>query len=81
MFRVLCIDDANQPAILPPEERVVEGQEYTVVHVAHMQLQSLMGFKLLELASRFPYEYFKATRFVLLEEVPELHHANLEEAI
>jgi len=74
-FRVLCIDDANQPAILPSNARVVEGQEYTVIHVAHMELQSIVGFRLLELPSKFPYEYFKSSRFVMLEDV------NIEEAI
>jgi len=80
-FKVLCINDADQPAILPPNARVVEGQEYTVVHVAHMQLQSIVGFKLLELPSQFPYEYFKSTRFVLLDEVVIEDKAHLEEAI
>jgi len=74
-FRVLCIDDANQPAILSSNARVVEGQEYTVIHVAHMELQSIVGFRLLELPSKFPYEYFKSSRFVMLEDV------NIEEAI
>lgn len=80
-FRVLCINDADQPAILPSNARVVEGQEYTVIHVAHMELQSIVGFKLLELPSRFPYEYFKSSRFVLLEDVKIEEKANLENAI
>lgn len=79
-FRVLCIDDTDLPAVLPPEQRVVAGQEYTVIHVAHMQLQSVVGFKLLEIGSNFPYEYFKSTRFVLLENVV-IEKEELENAI
>lgn len=82
-FRALCIDDANQPASLPPNQRVVEGQIYTVIEIAHMQLQGVQGFKLEEINSRFPYEYFKASRFVPLteESITEKEYESEERSI
>jgi hypothetical protein len=67
-FKVICINDAGLPDQLPLNRRVVEGQVYTVIEVAHMQLQSILGYKLAEVDSFFPYEYFKASRFLPLQE-------------
>jgi hypothetical protein len=33
-----------------------------------MKLQSLVGYRLAEIASSFPYEFFKASRFRPLDE-------------
>jgi hypothetical protein len=47
-----------------------------------MQLQSLVGYRLAEIDSFFPYEYFKASRFLPLEDsVVEAEEIYLEEAI
>jgi hypothetical protein len=67
-FKVICVNDAVQPTQLPLHKRVVEGQVYTVIEIAYMQLQSLEGYKLSELDSFFPYEYFKASRFLPLQD-------------
>jgi hypothetical protein len=81
-FKVICVNDAGQPDQLPLHRRVVEGRVYTVVEVAHMQLQSLVGYRLAEIDSFFPYEYFKASRFLPLEDsVVEAEEIYLEEAI
>jgi hypothetical protein len=80
-FKVICIDDTDQPPMLPIGRRVKEGETYTVIEVAYMKLQSVQGFKLLELDCSFPYEYFKASRFLPLQELVEQEEAHLEEAI
>lgn len=67
-FKVLCIDDTKLPSQLPPNRRVVAGKVYTVIEVAHMELQSILGYKLAEIDSFFPYEYFKASRFLPLQD-------------
>lgn len=80
-FKVICIDASNLPDILPPHKRVVEGQVYTVIEVATMKLQALLGYKLEEIDASFPYEYFKETRFIPLagEPVKELEEVLEEE--
>jgi len=82
-FKVICVNDAGQPDQLPLHRRVVEGQVYTVIEVAHMQLQSLVGYRLSEIDSFFPYEYFKASRFLPLQEeaVAKAEEVDLEHAI
>jgi hypothetical protein len=82
-FKVICVNDAGLPDQLPLNKRVVEGQVYTVIEVARMQLQSLEGYKLSEIDSFFPYEYFKASRFLPLqeEEVAIAEEVNLNNMI
>ena len=77
-FKVICVNDAGQPDQLPPHRRVVEGQVYTVIEVAHMHLQSLVGYKLAEIDSFFPYEFFKASRFLPLQNMTEVKEEELE---
>ena len=77
-FKVVCIDSTGLPDQLPLSRRVVEGQVYTVIEVAHMQLQSLVGYKLDEIDSFFPYEFFKASRFrPLVEEQVKVNEEEL----
>ena len=71
-FKVVCINSTGFPDLLPIHHRVVEGQVYTVVEVAHMKLQSLVGYRLAEIPSSFPYEFFKASRFRPLDETDVL---------
>lgn len=80
-FKVICIDDTAQPPTLPSSRRVKEGETYTVIEVAYMKLQSVQGFKLLELDCIFPYEYFKASRFLPIQELVEQEEEALEEVI
>lgn len=82
-FKVICVDDAGLPDQLPPHRRVVEGQVYTVIETAHMQLQSILGYRLAEIDSFFPYEFFKASRFLPLQEeaVAKAEEVNLENAV
>jgi hypothetical protein len=82
-FKVICVNDSGLPDQLPLNRRVVEGQVYTVIEVAHMQLQSILGYKLAEIDSFFPYEFFKASRFLPLQEeaVVRAEEVDLENAI
>lgn len=77
-FKVICVDDTGLPDQLPRLKRVVEGQVYTVVEVAHMQLQSILGYRLAEIESFFPYEFFKASRFLPLVEQEVAEEVELE---
>ncbi len=82
-FKVICVDDTGLPDQLPLSRRVVEGQVYTVTEVAHMQLQSILGYRLAEIDSFFPYEFFKASRFLPLAEQETVNEevANLENVV
>lgn len=79
-IKVVCVDDANQPSIIPAELRVVKDEQYTVIRVINMGLQpGQTGVELKELnlrAANLPYEYYLARRFRPLTE-DELH---MEEA-
>lgn len=81
-FKVICVDDTGMPDQLPSSRRVVEGQVYTVTEVAYLELQSVQGYRLAEIDSFFPYEYFKASRFrPLVEQEAMKEEADLENAI
>ena len=81
-FKVICVDDTGMHDQLPSSRRVVEGQVYTVTEVAYLQLQSVQGYRLAEIYSFFPYEYFKASRFrPLVEQEAMKEEADLENAI
>jgi len=71
-IKVICVDDANQPAIIPAELKVVKDQQYTVIRIINMGLQSgQAGVELKELdlkAANLPYEYYLAKRFRPLTE-------------
>lgn len=71
-IKVICVDDANQPAIIPAELKVVKDQQYTVIRIINMRLQSgQAGVELKELdlkAANLPYEYYLAKRFRPLTE-------------
>ena len=77
-FKVICVNDAGLPDQLSPQQRVVEGQVYTVIEVAHMQLQSILGYRLAEIDTFFPYEFFKASRFLPLENIEEKKEEEVE---
>jgi hypothetical protein len=81
-FKVVCINSTGLPDLLPIHQRIIEGQVYTVTEIAHMKLQSLVGYRLAEIASSFPYEFFKASRFRPLDEVEaEVNVNELEQEI
>ena len=81
-FKVVCVDATGMPDQLPSSRRVVEGQVYTVTEIAYLQLQSIQGYRLAEIDSFFPYEYFKASRFRPLAEQEAIkEEADLEKAI
>jgi hypothetical protein len=71
-IKVICVDDANQPAIIPAELRVVKDEQYTVIRLINMGLQpGQSGVELKELNLRnanLPYEYYLARRFRPLTE-------------
>jgi hypothetical protein len=71
-IKVICVDDANQPSIIPAELRVVKDEQYTVIRLINMGLQpGQSGVELKELnlrAANLPYEYYLARRFRTLTE-------------
>lgn len=66
-IKVICVDDANQPSIIPAELRVVKDEQYTVIRIINMGLQpGQTGVELKELnlkGANLPYEYYLAKRF------------------
>jgi hypothetical protein len=94
-FKVICVDDTKQPAIIPPEKRVKKDVTYTVIRIVEMPLmKGELGFELAEIdliGCNIPYEYWRSSRFRPLElneeeeeaedAVEELLKETLEEAI
>lgn len=92
-FRVICVDDTKQPAMIPPEKRVVKDKKYTVTSIVNMPLmKGELGFELAEIdlkGCNLPYEYWRSSRFRPLtldeeqaeEAVEELLKETLEEVI
>ena len=70
-MQVICIDDSNKPKRISPLEWITEGQVYTVVEIAKMNLQNnKLGYRLKEVQlseQSFPYEYYNAERFLPIE--------------
>lgn len=70
-MQVTCINDSNKPAQIPESKWVKKGEVYTVVYASTMSIQvNKLGFKLKEIdldSSCFPYEYFDADRFAVVE--------------
>jgi hypothetical protein len=70
-MQVICIDDSNKPKRISPMEWIAEGQVYTVVEIAKMNLQNnKLGYRLKEVQlseQSFPYEYYNAERFLPIE--------------
>jgi len=68
---VECINDGNRPKQVPAEKWIVKGQRYTVIATTQMNLQrNKIGLKLKEIDldhSCFPYEYFDADRFKIVQ--------------
>jgi|Laugrespbdmm15sn_2_1035079.scaffolds.fasta_scaffold21433_3 TATA-binding protein-associated factor Taf7 len=70
-FKVICVDDTKQPALIPPEKRVKKDQHYTVIQIVNMPLmKGELGFELEEInlkGCNIPYEYWRSSRFRPLE--------------
>jgi hypothetical protein len=70
-MKVVCINDANRPKQIPPEKWIKEGEVYTVIATTMMNIQkNKIGLKLAEIElgqSCFPYEYFDAERFAIVD--------------
>jgi hypothetical protein len=79
-MQVECINDGNKPKQVPTEKWIVKGQMYTVIATTSMNLQrNKIGLKLKEIEldqSCFPYEYFDADRFKIVQ--PEISVAKQE---
>jgi hypothetical protein len=92
-FKVICVDDTKQPAMIPPEKRVEKDKKYTVISVVDMPLmKGELGFELEEIdlkGCNIPYEYWRSSRFrpVALDEeeaeeaVEELLKETLEQVL
>lgn len=68
-LKVICINDKNKPDGIPTSKWLVEGSVYTVIQVTKLLIQGgMLGYKLAELNidDCFPYQYFAASRFILL---------------
>jgi len=70
-MKVICIDSANKPKKIFPDEWIQEGVVYTVVEVIKMGLQpGKLGVRLKEVCltqKSFPYEYYDSSRFLPIE--------------
>ena len=71
-MKVICINHKNKPFKIPQEQWIKEDVIYTVIEVAQMGIQAgKYGYKLKEvelLSTSFPYEYYSADRFGILED-------------
>jgi len=80
---VECINDGNRPKQVPAEKWIVKGQRYTVIATTQMNLQrNKIGLKLKEIEldhSCFPYEYFDADRFKIVEPETAVAKQEVEE--
>jgi hypothetical protein len=66
-MRVVCLNDADQPEIIPDDKKLVKYEVYTVEKVVQLTKQNQVAFSLKELPldpSTAPYEYWSAERFV-----------------
>jgi len=70
-MRVICTNSEGKPNNISFDEWIQEGEIYTVTEIDRMGLQfGKLGFKLEEIKltnSSFPYEYYDAERFKLIE--------------
>jgi len=69
-MKVVCIDDKNRPNGIPNRKWLENKKEYTVIKADYMNMQNrIMGYQLAEidLSDCFPYTYFAATRFAIVE--------------
>jgi hypothetical protein len=82
-MQVECINDGNKPKQVPTEKWIVKGQIYTVIATTQMNLQrNKIGLKLKEIEldqSCFPYEYFDADRFKMVQVQNTLAKQEFEE--
>ncbi len=80
---VECINDGNRPKQVPAEKWIVKGQRYTVIATTQMNLQrNKIGLKLKEIEldhSCFPYEYFDADRFKIVQPETAVAKQEVEE--
>lgn len=70
-FDVICVNDSNKPDGIPTSKWVKKGEIYTVILVGRMLMQNgCMGFKLkqLDIDDCFPYQFFSAERFRMLQD-------------
>lgn len=70
-MRVICTNSESKPSNISFDEWIKEGEIYTVTAIDRMGLQfGKLGFKLEEIKltdNSFPYEYYDAERFKLIE--------------
>ena len=80
---VICINDGSRPKQVPVEKWIVKGQTYTVIATTQMNLQrNKIGLKLKEIEldqSCFPYEYFDADRFKIVQPETAVAKQEVEE--
>jgi hypothetical protein len=83
-FKVICIDDKNIPDEIPQEDRVIDGEVYTVGGIEYLLSSSVIGFHIIEkpLGDHcFPYHYWGQHRFALYTPEMEKAHAEIEELV
>ena len=70
-MQVICINDLDKPVQIPQNKWAKKGEVYTVIYASNMTVQvNKLGFVLKEITldeSCFPYEYFDAERFAVVE--------------
>jgi hypothetical protein len=84
-FKVICINDASRPNVIPISKWVKTGETYTVIQVDRLLGDGgKYGFKLAEidLNDYQPYSYYNANRFAIPMDISELEEAlKLEETL
>lgn len=74
MIPCICIDDTNQPAVLPENLKVKKNKEYTVIYVYKMARQSnILGVVLKEIdlektQEAHGFSCFRMNRFMFKQE-------------
>jgi|TARA_R110001606_G_scaffold131353_3_gene267276 hypothetical protein len=71
-MKVICINDSSKPNKIPNEQWIKKGEAYTVTRIVRLALQQdTMGLLLKEVKmdnSCFPYEFYDADRFAIIDE-------------
>lgn len=65
----ICIDDANRPDVIDPENWVVKDHDYHVTHVHWMVQQGVQGVELFEVKTHSSiYPVYRIDRFAFTED-------------
>jgi hypothetical protein len=76
MVPVICLNDADLPARIPPDLRVKKGEWYHITEIAFCKPQNVDGISLYEKPlgdKTHPYRFYRFERFgIKKEDIPKL---------